>query len=37
MQGAFEVLVEEGVYADVLAEWGVEDGAIKDVTVNSGR
>ena len=37
VQGAFEVLVEEGVYADVLAEWGVEDGAIKDVTVNSGR
>ena len=37
VQGAFEVLVEEGVYADVLAEWGVEDGAVKNVTVNSGR
>jgi polar amino acid transport system substrate-binding protein len=37
VQGAFETLLEEGVYADVLAEWGVEDGAVKNTTVNSGR
>ena len=34
---ALEILHERGVYADVLAHWGVEDGAVEDVTVNSGR
>jgi polar amino acid transport system substrate-binding protein len=37
VQAALEVLVDRGVYADVLAGWGVEDGAVQDVTVNSGR
>lgn len=37
VQGAFETLLEMGVYDDVLADWGVEDGAVENVTVNSGR
>jgi polar amino acid transport system substrate-binding protein len=37
VHAALEVLVDRGVYADVLADWGVEDGAVQDVTVNSGR
>jgi polar amino acid transport system substrate-binding protein len=37
VQEALETLLDRGVYADVLAEWSVEDGAVADVTVNSGR
>ena len=35
--GAFEQLLDNGVYADVLHAWGVTDGAVADITVNSGR
>jgi polar amino acid transport system substrate-binding protein len=37
VRSALEILLERGVYADVLADWGVEDGAVEDVTLNSGR
>lgn len=37
VQGACEALLRSGVYADVLARWGVGDGAIERVSINSDR
>jgi len=37
VQGALQELVRSGVYADVLASWHVQDGALEQITVNSGR
>lgn len=36
VQGALEKLVRHGWYRDVLRRWGVQQGAVDDVTVNSG-
>ena len=37
VQGACEVLLRDGVYADVLDRWGVADGGVDEVSINSGR
>ena len=37
VQGAFEQLLRSGVYGDVLARWGVSDGAVHRISVNLGR
>ncbi|RBY92820.1 ABC transporter substrate-binding protein [Blastococcus sp. TF02A-30] len=34
LQRALQALIDEGAYEEVLANWGVEDGAIDDPTVN---
>ena len=36
-KGALEQLLRSGVYADVLARWHVQTGAIPQITVNSSR
>jgi len=35
--GAFEELIRGGIYADVLTRWGVREGAVNRISVNSGR
>ena len=37
IQGACEEVLRSGVYNDVLARWGVRDGAIDRISVNSDR
>ena len=37
VRGALEQLLRNGTYADVLARWHVQDGAVRRITVNSGR
>ena len=37
VQGALEQLLRSGVYADVLARWHVQSGAVQVITVNSNR
>ncbi len=37
VQGALRQLLRSGVYADVLATWHVQEGAVRQITVNSGR
>ncbi len=37
VKGALEQLLRSGVYADVLARWHVQTGAIPQITVNSSR
>jgi polar amino acid transport system substrate-binding protein len=37
VQGAFEELLRSGVYSDVMARWGVRDGAVHRISVNSDR
>ena len=37
LQAGLERLVATGVYQDILARWGVADGAIASVSVNAGR
>jgi len=37
VQGALEQLLHSGVYADVLARWHVQTGAVQQITVNSSR
>jgi ABC-type amino acid transport/signal transduction systems, periplasmic component/domain len=37
VQGACEELLRGGVYADVLSRWGVRDGAVHRISINSGR
>ena len=37
VKGALEQLLRSGVYADVLARWHVQTGAVKQITVNSNR
>jgi polar amino acid transport system substrate-binding protein len=35
--GALEQLLSSGVYAEILARWHVQDGAVQQITINSGR
>lgn len=37
VRGALEQLLRNGTYADVLARWHVQEGAVRQITVNSGR
>jgi polar amino acid transport system substrate-binding protein len=37
VRGALEELLRNGVYADVLARWKVQTGAVQQITVNSNR
>jgi len=37
VQGALKELLRSGVYADVLARWHVQTGAVQQITVNSNR
>jgi polar amino acid transport system substrate-binding protein len=37
VQGAFEQLLRSGVYARVLDRWGVENGAVDRISINSDR
>jgi polar amino acid transport system substrate-binding protein len=37
VQGAFEALLANGVYAKVISQWGVSDGAVHRISINSGR
>lgn len=37
VKGAAEQLLASGVYAEILEHWGVADGAVDEVSVNSGR
>jgi polar amino acid transport system substrate-binding protein len=37
VKGALEQLLRSGVYADVLARWHVQTGAVHQITVNSSR
>lgn len=37
VKAGIEELIGRGVYTDVLTAWGVADGAVADVTINSGR
>ena len=37
IQGACEELLGGGLYANILSGWGVRDGAVKQITINSGR
>ena len=35
--GALAQLLHSGVYADILARWHVQDGAVQQISINSGR
>jgi polar amino acid transport system substrate-binding protein len=37
VRGALEQLLRNGVYADVLARWHVQSGAVQQISVNSNR
>lgn len=37
VEGALQELLRSGVYADVLARWHVQSGALQQITVNSNR
>jgi polar amino acid transport system substrate-binding protein len=37
VQGACEELLRSGVYNDVMARWGVRDGAVHRISINSDR
>jgi len=37
VQGALKKLLSSGVYADVLARWHVQSGAVQQISVNSNR
>jgi len=37
VKGALDQLLRSGVYADVLARWHVQTGAVQQITVNSNR
>ncbi|WP_052848257.1 ABC transporter substrate-binding protein [Streptomyces avicenniae] len=36
LQAAVQRIIDDGTYAEVLAEWGAETGAIDEATVNAG-
>ncbi len=36
MQAAVQALIDEGTYGKILAKWGQEVGAVKEVTINEG-
>ena len=35
--GALGQLLRNGIYSDILARWHVQDGAVQQITINSGR
>jgi polar amino acid transport system substrate-binding protein len=37
VQGALKQLLRSGVYTDVLTRWHIQDGAVQQITINSGR
>jgi polar amino acid transport system substrate-binding protein len=37
VRGALEQLLRDGVYTQILGRWHVQDGAVQQITVNSGR
>ncbi|WP_103504017.1 MULTISPECIES: ABC transporter substrate-binding protein [Streptomyces] len=37
LQAAVQAIIDNGDYADVLAEWDAESGAIEEATVNAGQ
>jgi polar amino acid transport system substrate-binding protein len=37
IQGALQQLLKNGEYSKILAHWHVQDGAVQQITVNSGR
>jgi polar amino acid transport system substrate-binding protein len=37
VRGACEELIRTGVYDDILVRWGVEDGAVQRISINSDR
>lgn len=37
VQAALESLVADGTYAAILAKWGVEAGAVTEITMNAGK
>ncbi len=37
VQGAFELMLDNGAYEDILARWGVENGAVDRISINSDR
>jgi polar amino acid transport system substrate-binding protein len=37
LQSALKELLHSGVYADVLSRWHVQEGAVKEITINSNR
>lgn len=37
LAGALDALIEDGTYADILAAWGVDDGAVDAAAVNGGK
>jgi polar amino acid transport system substrate-binding protein len=37
LQAALEKVIASGTYADLLARWGLSDGAVKTVTVNGAH
>ncbi|MFB9310778.1 polar amino acid transport system substrate-binding protein [Agromyces hippuratus] len=36
VQAAMQSLVDDGTYGDILAEWGVESGAVDTIEINAG-
>lgn len=36
LQATVQALIDEGTYAKILAKWGQEVGAVKEVTINEG-
>ncbi|GGE83903.1 ABC transporter substrate-binding protein [Mycetocola zhadangensis] len=36
IQAAFQSLIDDGTYEDILSEWGVEGGAVDEATINAG-
>ncbi len=37
LQAALQEIIDNGTYADILAEWGAEAGALEEATVNAGE
>ncbi len=37
VKGALTAMIADGTYLKILSKWGLQDGAIKEVTVNKGQ
>ncbi|GAA2454767.1 ABC transporter substrate-binding protein [Agromyces soli] len=37
VQAAMQSLIDDGTYGDILAEWGVESGAVDTIDINAGK
>ncbi|MEV8090211.1 ABC transporter substrate-binding protein [Streptomyces nigra] len=37
LQAALDAIIENGEYDKIIKKWGVEDGAVKEATVNGGK